>query len=323
MDVYTIRERIAELARIHVLGKGRGLDNLHPFLTVDLLRSCFEDLRKESAPGIDGETVASYGEGDLTGRLTDLLDRAKSGRYRAPPVRRTYLAKPDGSKRPIGIPTVEDKLLQKAVATLLEPILEAEFSDASYGYRPGRSPHQALAHTRSAIMDRRISWVIDADLKGFFDTLDHGHLRAMLQQRVRDGVLLRLLGKWLKAGVLEDGAVHHPRRGTPQGGVISPLLANLYLHVVLDQWMEQDVPGSLRGRWFLVRFADDYLLGFEHQADAEKVMRVLPKRMARFGLTLHPTKTRLVPFGRPCTHDGRTRTGEKPGTFDFLWMTFH
>ena len=257
MDVSTIQKRIAELAQLHVVGKGRGLDNLHPFLTVDLLRDSFHRLRKDGAPGVDGETVASYAEAGLEDRLVDLLGRAKSGRYRAPPVRRTHIPKGDGGQRPIGIPTVEDKILQRAVVTLLEPIVEAEFFDVSYGFRPGRSAHQALDATRTAIMDRGIAWVIDADLKSYFDTIDHAHLREMLRQRVRDGVLLRLIGKWLKAGVLEEGVVFHPETGTPQGGVISPLLANLYLHVVLDGWMHRDVPGCLTGRWFMVRYADD------------------------------------------------------------------
>ena len=323
MDVSTTQRRIAELARIHVVGKGRGLDNLHPFLTVELLRTAFRRLRKDGAPGIDGQTLADYAGDGFEDRLVDLLDRAKSGRYRAPPVRRTYLPKGDGSQRPIGIPTVEDKLLQRAVVLILEPIMESEFRDFSYGFRPGRSAHQALSATRSAIMDRRISWVIDADLKSFFDTIDHGHLREMLRQRVRDGVLLRLIGKWLKAGVMEDGRIRHPDSGTPQGGVISPLLANLFLHVVLDDWMTTDVPDYLRGQWFIVRYADDYLLGFSEHSDAEKIMRVLPKRFARFGLTLHPAKTRLVPFARPCTADGRMASGDKPGSFDFLGMTHH
>lgn len=196
---------------------------------------------------------------------------------------------------------------------LLEPILEREFYAHSYGFRPGRSAHQALAALWERCSHWRIEWIVDADLRNYFDTIDKQHLRNMLRQRVRDRVIDRLVGKWLNAGVLEDGGWWCPERGTPQGGVLSPLLSNLYLHEVLDEWLVREVPAHLRGSWFITRFADDCVLGFERREDAERVLRVLPKRFARYGLSLHPEKTRLVPFGRPVSRDGRMRHGQSPG----------
>jgi group II intron reverse transcriptase/maturase len=229
-----------------------------------------------------------------------------------------YIPKDTGKEtRPIGIPTLEDKVLQRAVVMLLEPIYEQAFLLCSYGFRPKRSAHQALAALWRLIMNMCGCWLIDADISKFFDTLDKGHLREIVSHRVRDGVIRRLIGKWLSAGVMEEGVLWHPVRGTPQGGVISPLLSNIYLHEVLDQWFEREVRPLMRGRAFLIRFADDFVMGFEMESDARRVMEVLPKRFGRFGLTIHPEKTRLIDFRSP------ERSGAAPVSFDFLGFTHH
>jgi RNA-directed DNA polymerase len=315
MNVSTKQQRIAELAKQR---PEMSFTSLNPYLDVDWLREAYRRLRKASAPGYDDQTVAEYGQ-DLESNLQSLLDRAKSGTYFAPPVRRVHIPKGTGKEtRPIGIPATEDKLLQRAVAMLLEPIYEQDFLDCSYGFRPGRSAHGALQALWSQCTMGGIKWILDVDISKFFDTLDKSHLRSFLQHRVRDGVITRLIGKWLKAGVLEQGALSYPEAGTPQGGSASPLLSNLYLHYVLDLWFAQDVLPRLRGRAFMTRFADDVVMGFEHQEDAEKVLRVLHKRLGKYGLTLHPDKTRLVAFGRPSGV-----SGSKPETFDFLGFTHY
>lgn len=315
MNVSTKQQRIAELAKQQ---PEMSLTSLNHYLDVDWLREAYLRLRKDSAPGYDGQTVADYGK-DLETNLQSLLNRAKSGTYFAPPVRRVHIPKGTGNEtRPIGIPATEDKLLQRAVAMLLEPIYEQDFLDCSYGFRPSRSAHGALKTLWSQCMAKGIEWILDMDVSKFFDTLEPSHLRSFLQHRVRDGVITRLIGKWLKAGVLEQGVVYYPEAGTPQGGSISPLLSNVYLHYVLDQWFAQEVKPRLKGRAFMVRFADDAVMGFELQEDAERVLRVLPKRFGKYGLTIHPDKTRLVAFGRPSeTH------GTKPGTFEFLGFTHY
>jgi RNA-directed DNA polymerase len=232
--------------------------------------------RKDGAPGIDGVTAADY-EVNLEANLLNLLERIKSGRYRAPPVRRAYIPKADGSQRMLGIPTFEDKLAQRAVTMVLEAIYEQDFLSCSYGFRPGRSAHQALRTLQNVLWAKRLYWVLDIDIRKYFDTIPHSHLRAFLDQRVTDGVIRRMIDKWLKAGAVEDGLLHHATEGTPQGGVISPCLSNVFLHHVLDEWFEIEVKPRLRGECTLARFADDALMAFDDIVDAKRVLAVLGK----------------------------------------------
>lgn len=315
-SVSTKRLRIAELARE---SPQMAFTSLNHYLDIDWLRTAFYLTRKDGAPGIDGQTWSEY-EANLEENLESLLNRAKSGRYQAPPVRRVHIPKgTSGETRPIGIPTLEDKVLQRAVVMLLDAIYEVDFADCSYGFRPKRSCHQALQSLWDQTTRVAGCWMLEVDLRKFFDTLDHRHLRELLAIRVRDGVILRLIGKWLNAGVLEDGELSFPSTGSPQGGVVSPLLANVYLHYVLDVWFLTVVVPRLRQRAFLIRFADDFVIGFTHPEDARRVMEVLPKRFGKYGLTVHPTKTKLVPFRRPPNRG----SGEPPGTFDFLGFTHY
>lgn len=314
------QQRIAELAK---QSPQMGFTSLAYHMDIEWLHDAYCNTRKDGAAGVDGQTAADY-EQDLDGNLRRLLDRAKSGTYRAPPVRRAHIPKAGSATetRPIGIPTLEDKVLQRAVVMLLEPIYEAAFHDGSYGFRPGRSAHQALESLWTQSMKQRGGWILEVDIRKFFDTLDHARLREFLQRRIRDGVLLRLIGKWLNAGVMEDGSVSYPEAGSPQGGVISPLLANIYLHYVLDTWFEREVKPRLQGRAFLIRYADDFVIGFVREDDAKRVFDVLPKRFGKYGLTIHPDKTRLIPFQQPATR--RVATGEDsgdPGNFDLLGFT--
>ena len=258
------------------------------------MREAYRRIRKDAAAGVDGVTAAQY-EADLEANLSGLLERFKSGRYRAPAVRRVHLEKPGTSKtRPIGIPTLEDKILQRAVLMVLEPVYEQDFLDCSYGFRPGRGAHQALQSLWEGLMEFGGGWVIDLDIEDFFGSVEWGHLRSFLDQRVQDGVIRRAIGKWLNAGVMEAGELSYPQRGTPQGGVVSPTLSNVYLHEVLDQWFEHEVKPRLRGRAFEVRYADDAVLVFEHEDDARRVLGVLAKRLEKYGLRLHRDKTRMV-----------------------------
>lgn len=286
------------------------------------LKEAFGRTRKDGAPGVDGQTWEEYAE-DLAGNVRDLLTRFKAGTYRAPPVRRVHIPKGDGGKtRPIGIPTVEDKVLQRAVLMLLEAVYEQEFLDCSYGFRPGRSAHDALEALWRGLMSIGGGWVIDLDIRSFFDEVEGKHLRTFLDKRVRDGVLRRTIDKWLKAGVLERGGIRYPESGTPQGGVISPLLANVYLHEVLDTWFVEEVVPRMGGRAFMIRYADDAVLCFEREGDARRVMEVLPKRLGRFGLTLHPDKTRLLDFRRPRGGDPGGGSGGSKGPRSFEMLGF-
>jgi len=288
-------------------------------IDVEFLTEAFRRTRKQAAPGVDGVTAEEYAR-DLDANLRDLYQRMRSGTYRAQPVRRGWVPKDGGDDRPIGITALDDKIAQRAVTMILEAIYEQSFHDFSHGFRPGRSPHDALKELRDQALGLNISWVLDADISGFFDSLDHSHLREIIRRRVNDGGILRYIGKWLNAGVLDEGKLSYPERGTPQGGVISPILSNIFLHTVLDEWFESEVKPCLRGRCFMIRFADDFVIGFEREDDARRMMDVLPKRFARFGLTIHPDKTRLVPFGRPDRDD---ESGKGAGTFDFLGFTHY
>ena len=317
-SISTRLARIAELARKH---PERAFMSLHHAIDVEWLREAYRRTRKDAAVGVDGQSAKDYAR-DLEKNLESLLVRFRTGSYRAPPVRRVHIPKGDGRTRPIGVPTFEDKILQRAVAMLLEAIYEQDFHPGSYGFRPGRSAHDALEAVWKGVMSYGGAWVVEVDIQRFFDTLDHGALRSFLDERVTDGVIRRAIDKWLKAGVLEDGAVTHPDEGTPQGGVISPILANVYLHEVLDRWFESEVRPRLQGRAFLVRYADDFVVGFTLEADARRVMDVLPKRFERYGLTLHPDKTRLVNFTRP-RRDGGDDEGDGPGSFELLGFNHH
>jgi len=323
VNVSTKSRRIAELAKQM---PEKALWSLNHHIDLDWMREAYRRTRKDGAPGVDGQTAKEYAK-DLDANLNRLLVRAKSGDYRAPPVRRLHIPKGDGKEtRPIGIPTFEDKVLQRAIAMVLEAVYEQDFLDCSYGFRPGRSAHQALRALRNGLMEMRGGFIIELDIRKYFDTVDRRQLREMLRRRVRDGMLLRLIGKWLNAGVLEEGQVSYPDAGTPQGGVASPLLANVYLHEVLDTWFEQVVRPRMRGHAFLVRFADDAVVCFEREDDARRVLAVLPKRFGKYGLTLHPEKTRLVRFHRPryASEDPqRTDRDATVAPFDFLGFTHH
>jgi len=312
--VSTIQAQIAEIARKH---PNEGLTSLNPYLTEAWLRESYGQLRKRAAAGVDGKTTAAYGQ-ELEKRLPGLMTEIKTGRYRALPARRGYIPKPGkDEKRPLGIPAVEDKVVQKAITRILEPIYEQEFYPFSYGFRPGIGALDATRALHGAIQRERTRWIVEVDIRKFFDTLSHQHLRGFLRQRVRDGVILRLIDKWLKAGVMEAGQWQATEEGTPQGGIISPLLANLYLHEVLDRWYVGQIKDRLKGRSFLIRYADDFVMGFELEEDARRMMEVFPKRFGRFGLSLNMQKTRIVDFGKP----GPAQ--RQAGTFDFLGFTHY
>jgi len=314
-NLSTKRRWIAELARRK---PGEVLTSLHHVIDLEWMQKAYELTRKDGATGIDGVTATAY-EANLEVNLMDLLDRIKSGRYKAPAVRRAYIPKVDGSQRPLGIPTFEDKVAQRAIAMVLEAVYEQDFRSCSHGFRPRRSAHDALRVLFSVITWQRQHWVLDVDIRKYFDSIPHHHLRAFLDQRVTDGVIRRMIDKWLKAGVLEDGLLRLATEGTPQGGVISPLLSNIYLHHVLDGWFEDEVRPRLQGNATLVRYADDFVMTFETHRDAKRVLEVLGKRLERYGLTLHPDKTRFIDF-RPQRRGG-TQPGCKEPPFDFLGFT--
>jgi len=280
------------------------------------MKEAYRLTRKDGATGIDGVTAAEYAQ-NLEANLLDLLERIKSGRYQAPPVRRVYIPKADGSRRPLGIPTFEDKVAQRAIVMVLELVYEQEFLPCSYGFRPGRSAHQALQALRTGFMSQGLRWVIDLDIENYFGSISHSHLRAFLDRRVTDGVIRRMIDKWLKAGVLENGLLRHATEGSPQGGVVSPCLSNIFLHHVLDEWFENEVKPRIPGNSTLVRFADDAVLAFADHRDAQRVLRVLGKRLDRYELKLHPDKTRFVDF-RNKRSDGEDHPESDGTSFAFL-----
>ncbi len=278
------------------------------------------DLSPKAAPGVDGVTWESYGQ-DLVANLRGLHERVQQGRYRASPSRRAYIPKADGRQRPLGIATLEDKIVQRAVVGVLNAVCEADFRGFSYGFRPGRRPHDALDALAAGIYRRRVNWVLDADIRDFFGQLDRNWLRTFLRHRIADKRVLRLIGRWLAAGVIEDGQWTESVQGSPQGASASPLLANVYLHYVLDLWADWWRKRHARGDVIIVRFADDFIVGFEYREDAERFRDELRGRFAKFGLELHPDKTRLIEFGRHAARNRAARGEGKPETFDFLGFT--
>jgi RNA-directed DNA polymerase len=293
---------------------------LHHIYNVEHLRAAYYALKRDAAAGIDGETWEHYGQA-LEANLTDLSERLKRRAYRAKPVKRTYIPKADGRQRPLGIPTLEDKIVQRTTVEVLNAIYEADFLGFSYGFRPKRSPHHALDALYAGLLTRKVNWVLDADIRGFFDTIDHGWLVKFVEHRIADQRVVRLIQKWLNAGVLEDGTRTRSDTGTPQGGSISPLLANVYLHHVFDLWAQRWRKTQAGGDMIVVRYADDFIVGFQHRAEAERFLTDLRERFTKFGLELHPEKTRLLEFG-PFAADHRQCAGKgKPETFDFLGFT--
>ena len=316
--ISTELNRIAEKAR---RTRGKALSTLAHHIDEHFLYEAYVRTRKDGAVGIDEKTAKDYEE-NLVENLKDLLERFKSGTYRAPPVRRVHIPKGDGKKtRPIGIPTFEDKVLQRAVTMVLTEVYEVEFCEASFGFRPGRSQHRALDDLRSKLMRLQGGWVLEVDIQGYFENINHRHLRECLDLRVSDGVLRRTIDKWLKAGVMEEGIIHHPESGSPQGGVISPLLSNIYLHEVVDKWFIEMVKPVMNGKAEMVRYADDFVMVFQVKRDAERVWKGLIGRLGAAGLTLHPEKTRLVEFTRP--RGAKKKPAKNPRTFDFLGFTHY
>ncbi len=310
-------DRIAELAREK---KEMQFTSIAHLLTVGALERAWSSLRKDASAGVDGVTYEEYG-GQLRENLQQLYDRLKSRQYRAQPLRRVYIPKEAGARRPISIPALEDKIVQRAVLDLLNAIYEQDFLECSYGFRPGRSAQQALDEIGRVICQRPMQYVLEADISAYFDTIVRSQLMEWIEKRVRDGSILRLIRKWINVGVLEDGRLLITQTGVGQGQVISPLLANIYLHYVLDEWFEDVVKPRLRGHAYEIRYADDFILCFQYREDAEKVLAVLRKRFEKYGLTLHPEKTRLIAFGRAALANWEAGNGPKPGTFDFLGFT--
>ncbi|MGD0663882.1 MAG: group II intron reverse transcriptase/maturase [Syntrophorhabdales bacterium] len=316
-SMLTKHTRITELAK---KDKGEKFFSIAHLLTQDALYEAFESLRKDASVGVDGVTYAGY-EVDAWENIRKLHDRLKNGQYRAQPLRRVYIPKEDGRQRPISIPSLEDKILQKATVDLLNAIYEQDFLECSHGFRPGRGSQNALDEVGRVICRRPISTVLEADISGYFDAIVRGLLVEMIEKRVSDGNILRLIGKWLNVGVIDDGRLLVSDTGVGQGQVISPLLANIYLHYVLDEWFEREVKSRLKGEAYEIRYADDFILCFQFREDAERVMDVLTKRFAKYGLKLHPDKTRLMAFGRQALATSEEPGGKKPATFDFLGFT--
>ncbi len=317
-DAPSALERVRQAARRN--RKQRFTALLHHVYDVERLRAAYLALKRDASAGVDGETWRHYGEA-LEENLRDLAGRLKRGAYRAKPVRRAYIPKADGRQRPLGVPTLEDKIVQRAVVEVLNAVYEADFLGFSYGFRPRRSPHQALDALVVGIQTKKVNWVLDADIRGFFDTLDHGWLVKFIEHRIADRRVVRLIQKWLRAGVLEDGKRTTSEVGTPQGGSISPLLANIYLHYVFDLWAQRWRRKQVHGDVVIVRFADDFVVGFEHRQEAERFLGELRERFSRFTLELHPDKTRLIEFGRYAAERRRDRGEGRPGTFNFLGFT--
>ena len=316
--VQSALERVRQAARRD--GKKRFTALLHHAYNPETLRMAYLSLKREAAPGVDGETWQHYGE-ELEKNLQDLSDRLKRGAYRAKPVRRVFIPKADGRLRPLGVTALEDKLVQRATVEVLNAIYETDFLGFSYGFRPSRNQHDALDAVFLGLVTRKVNWVLDVDIKGFFDSIDHGWLVKFVEHRIADRRVVRLIQKWLNAGVLEDGKRIPMEEGTPQGGSASPLLANIYLHYVFDLWIQSWRRKQARGEVIVARFADDIVIGFQHRTDAERFWRELAERFRRFHLELHPEKTRLLEFGRFAARDREQHGEAKPETFNFLGFT--
>jgi RNA-directed DNA polymerase len=295
--------------------KGEALHSLNHYITEEQLLKSYQQLNKNSASGTDKENWYEFGIDSMV-RIPEILKAFKTGTYRAPHIRRVYIPKDNkGNKRPLGIPTISDKVLQSAVQSVLEPIYEEDFKDFSYGFRSGRSTHQAIRYMFEEVSFKRMHYIIDADLTNYFGSIDHGMLREFLDLRMKDGVIRKMIDKWLKAGIMEDEQLSYPTEGTPQGGIISPILSNIYLHYVLDKWFSEEIKPLLRGRSFIVRYADDFILGFTDEQDARRILKVLPKRFEKYKLSLHPEKTRFV--------DLSNKSDEGNRSFDFLGFTHY
>ena len=316
-DASSALGRVREVAR---RDKDARFTALLHHVSLERLWAAYRAVRPQAAPGVDGVTWADYGQ-DLEANLRDLHGRVQSGRYRAKPSRRAYIPKADGRLRPLGIAALEDKIVQRAVVEVINAVYEVDFRGFSYGFRPGRSPHDALDALAVGIQRKRVNWVLDADIRDFFGQLDRAWLRRFLQHRIADKRVLRLVDKWLAAGVIEDGEWSATEEGSPQGASISPLLANLYLHHVLDLWVDWWRRRWAHGDVIIVRWADDFIVGFEHQQDARRFLVELRERLAKFGLELHPDKTRLIEFGQRAARNRAAQGLGKPETFDFLGFT--
>ena len=310
-------DRLTELAKED---PKRQFYSIAHMITFGALYAAFRGLRKKASAGVDGVTYEEY-ERDVAGNLQTLHERLKNGKYQAQPLRRVYILKENGKQRPISIPALEDKIVQKAMVEILNAIYEQDFLDCSYGFRPGRGQHQALDEMGRVICTRPTGWILEIDVTAYFDSIVREQLMEMIEKRVRDGSVLCLIRKWIQVGVIEEGRLLLSETGTGQGQTISPLLANIYLHHVLDEWFENEVKPRLRGAAHEIRFADDAVLCFQYKEDADKVMEVLPKRFAKYGLTIHPEKTRLLEFGRYAEENAK-RQGKKAATFDFLGFTY-
>jgi len=318
-DAPPILVRESSLVRIETLAKADPsmvFTSLAHRIDLSLLGKSFKELRKNKSSGVDKVTAKEY-VADLDENLYKLHQRLQRGQYVAQPVKRIWVDKEDGKQRPIGISALEDKIVQKAVTTILGVVYEPLFHDFSHGFRPEHSQHLAIAEIREKCRELNINWILSADITGLFDNIEHGLLRDLIRLRVNDGGILRLIGKWLNAGVAESGEITYPEKGTPQGGVVSPTLSNIFLHYVLDDWFVKTVQPRIKGKCFIIRFADDFIIGFQLESDAKRLMEVLPKRFTRFALSLHPKKTRLIAFGKPA------RNAKPQGTFDFLGFTFY
>ena len=317
-DWQSALERIRQAARREKDGRFTAL--WHHVCNVHRLRAAYMALARDSAPGVDGQTWRQYGQ-ELEANLQDLSGRLHRGAYHAKPVKRAYIPKPDGRQRPIGMPTLEDKIVQRSAVAVMSAVYEADFMGFSYGFRPGRGPQDALDALTVGLTSRKVNWVLDADIRGFFDTLSHEWLVKFVEHRIADPRVIRHIKKWLNAGVMEAGKRIRPSEGTPQGGSISPLLANVYLHYAFDLWANHWRRTQATGDVIVVRYADDFVVGFEHRHEAERFLAELGQRLAQFNLELHPDKTRLIEFGRFAAADRRQRDDGKPETFNFLGLT--